>query len=50
MDGLNAADAVVLVMLYGRNVHQEAGRALGAGKPIWILLDTGEPEMMYKMA
>jgi len=44
------AEGCVLVMPCGRSAHLEAGYFVGAGKPLWILVDTGEPELMYKMA
>ena len=50
MTALDMADAVVLVMPCGRSAHIEAGYALGAHKPVFILLSMGEPELMYKMA
>jgi len=46
-----AADACVMVMPCGRSAHIEAGYFVGAGKKLVILLaDSGEPELMYKMA
>lgn len=50
MYALASADAVVLVMPSGRSAHLELGYAIGAGKRTAILLDGGEPELMYKMA
>lgn len=44
------ADACVLVMPCGRSAHLEAGWFLGAGKPTYILLADGEPELMYALA
>jgi hypothetical protein len=44
------ADACVLLMPCGRSAHLEAGWFVGAGKPVCILLSSGEPELMYKMA
>ncbi len=49
-DAMNWADACVLVMPCGRSAHLEAGYFVGAGKPLYILLSDGEPELMYKMA
>lgn len=43
------ADACVLVMPCGRSAHLEAGWFVGAGKPCFILLEDGEPELMYAM-
>lgn len=52
MNALKATDICVLVMPCGRSAHLEAGYAVGAGKPTFILLDDqlGESELMYKMA
>lgn len=57
------ADAGVLVLPCGRSAHLEAGYFVGAGKPLWILLDPFEfgrakatgnmvsvTELMYRMA
>ncbi len=47
------ADCTVLVLPCGRSAHLEAGFAVGAGKPLAVLLDpdmSPEPELMYKMA
>ena len=53
------ADACVLVLPCGRSAHLEAGWFVGAGKPLWILLDPYEfghqaghhvTELMYRMA
>lgn len=43
------ADVCVLVMPCGRSAHLEAGWFVGAGKPTLILLENGEPELMYRM-
>ena len=53
MKDLNAmlwADACVLVMPCGRSAHLEAGFFAGASKTLVILVDSGEPELMYKLA
>lgn len=50
MDAIKEADGGVLVMPCGRSAHLEAGCIVGSGKPLWILLSDGEPELMYKMA
>ena len=50
MDALKAASSCLLVMPCGRSAHLELGHAAGAGKPVGILLSSGEPELMYKMA
>lgn len=44
------ADTGVLLLPCGRSAHLEAGYFVGAGKPLYILLSDGEPELMYKMA
>lgn len=53
------ADAGVLILKCGRSAHLEAGWFVGAGKPLWILLDPDEfghdaghhvTELMYRMA
>lgn len=53
------AEACVLVLPSGRSAHLEAGWFVGAGKPLFILLDGAEfghdaghhvTELMYKMA
>lgn len=44
------AEAVVLVQPCGRSAHLEAGWAVGAGKPVLVLLAEGqEPELMLKL-
>lgn len=47
---MERADACVLVLPCGASAHLEAGYFRGAGKPLFILLADGEPELMYKMA
>jgi hypothetical protein len=49
-DAMKWADVGVLVMPCGRSAHLEAGYFVGAGKPLYILLADGEPELMYRMA
>ena len=49
-DAMVWADAFVLVMPCGRSAHLEAGWGVGQGKSLAILLDDGEPELMYRMA
>ena len=44
------ADACVLVLPCGRSAHLEAGYFVGANKPLVILIDESEPELMYKLA
>lgn len=50
MDALRWAEATVLVMPCGRSAHLELGYAIGAGQKTVILLEDGEPELMYLMA
>lgn len=49
MTALRESDACVIVLPCNRSAHLEAGYAIGAGKPTVILLQNGEPELMYKM-
>jgi hypothetical protein len=49
-DAMGWAEAGVLVLPCGRSAHLEAGHFVGAGKPLFILLADGEPELMYRMA
>lgn len=49
MAALESSEACVLVLPCGRSAHLEAGYSIGAGKPTIILLESGEPELMYKM-
>ena len=49
-DAMKRCDACVLVLPCGRSSHLEAGWFVGAGKPVFILLYDGEPELMYGMA
>ncbi len=49
MKALKECDACVMVLSCGRSAHLEAGYAIGAGKPTVIMLENGEPELMYKM-
>lgn len=44
------ADTCVLVMPCGRSAHLELGWCSGAGKRTIILLENGEPELMYLLA
>ena len=44
------ADACVLVMPCGRSAHLEAGWFTGAKKPLLILVNKCEPELMYKIS
>lgn len=56
---MHRADAGVLLLPCGRSAHLEAGWFVGAGKPLYIVLDDAEfpppegqsnPELMYRMA
>ncbi len=47
-DAMLWADTCVLVMPCGRSAHTELGWFCGAGKRTVILLDDGEPELMYR--
>lgn len=50
MDGMEWADACVLVLPCGRSAHLEAGWFCGQGKPVFVLTQDGEePELMAKM-
>ena len=49
LDGMEWADAFVLVLPCGRSAHLEAGWAIGHGKPTIVFLADGEPELMYKL-
>jgi hypothetical protein len=49
MGALQACDICVLVLPCGRSAHLEAGWAAGAGKHTIVLLDDGEPDLMWKM-
>ena len=51
-DGMNWADACVLIMPCGRSAHIEAGYMKGKGKPLYILLDGEKPraELTYSIA
>lgn len=49
MQALIDCDVCVLVQPCGRSAHLELGWAAGAGKVTAILLEDGEPELMYRM-
>jgi hypothetical protein len=49
MDALMWCDTCVLVQPCGRSAHLELGWAVGAGKETILLLQEGEPELMYRM-
>ncbi len=49
MEALMKAWACVLVCPCGRSAHLELGYAVGAQKLTIILLESGEPELMYSM-
>lgn len=50
MNALRECDICVLVLPCGRSAHIEAGWAAGNGKQLIVLLDDGEPDLMWKMA
>ena len=50
MRALEWCDTCVLVMPCGRSAHLELGYAAGRGKRTVILLEDGEPELMYLIA
>lgn len=50
MTALRECDICVLVLPCGRSAHIEAGWAAGNGKRLIVLLDEGEPDLMWKMA
>lgn len=45
---LRHADGLLLLLPCGRSAHLELGYAIGAGKPTAIVLQDGEPELMYR--
>ena len=47
---MNECDALLLVQPCGRSAHLEAGYFAGQGKPVVILADNGDPELMFKLA
>ena len=49
-NALNKCNGCALINPCGKSAHLELGYVLGQGKPGAILLDSGEPELMYKMA
>ncbi len=48
-DAMKECDACLLVHPCGRSAHLEAGWFVGQGKPVYVLLDNGDPELMLKM-
>ena len=48
--GMDWADVCVLILPSGKSSHLEAGYMAGQGKPLFILLDGGEPELTYSLA
>lgn len=48
--GMVSAEGCVLVMPCGRSAHLEAGFFWGSNRPLFILLENGEPELMYRAA
>ena len=49
-EAMQWAEACLLIMPCGRSAHLEAGYFVGARKPLIIMVEDGEPELMYKMA
>ena len=49
MDAIVACDICILVLPCGRSAHLELGWAIRNGARGIVLLDAGEPELMYKM-
>lgn len=49
-DAMEWAGVGVLLLPSGRSAHLEAGYFVGAKKPLFIVGDIVEPELMYKMA
>lgn len=49
-DAMKWAEACVMVLPCGRSASLEAGWFVGAGRPLYILLAEGEPELMFKLA
>ena len=43
-------DACLLVHPCGRSAHLEAGWFVGQGKPLYVLVESGDPELMLKLA
>ncbi len=49
-DGMNWADACVLLLPSGMSAHLEAGWIGGSGRPVAVLApEIREPELMYKL-
>ena len=48
--GMDWANTCVLILPSGKSSHLEAGYMVGQGKPLFILLDGGEPELTYSLA
>lgn len=48
MGELRNAAALLLVLPCNRSAHLELGYAIGSGKPTAVLLENGEPELMYR--
>lgn len=47
--GMNWAECAVMVAPCGRSAHLELGWFIGQGAPTIVLLQNGEPELMYKL-
>lgn len=48
MSELKSCSALLLVLPCNRSAHLELGFAIGARKPTALLLENGEPELMYR--
>ena len=49
-EALDWCEALVPLLPCGKSAHLEAGYAAGQRKPVFIVMDNGEPELMYKLA
>lgn len=49
-NGMQTSDACVLLLPCGASAHLEAGWFAGHGRPVLILGEPREPELMYKIA
>lgn len=47
---MKECDACLLVYPCGRSAHLEAGWFVGQNKPVYALVDNGDPDLMIKMA
>ena len=50
LEGMDQADACILLLPCGRSAHSEAGYMAGMGKPVIVYtMSECEPELMYKL-